>query len=92
MADVRVTCIAKPNPFSTHEHITHVGGPSWKWDRDMVIRSIELKQNTFFVLDPVTGKKAYVGVVRPRDGRAPYLQTYADGQWNNNLLSLPQCP
>jgi hypothetical protein len=27
MADVRVTCITKPNPLSTHEHITHIGGP-----------------------------------------------------------------
>lgn len=30
-----------------------------------------------------------VGVVRPSDGRAPYLQSYADGKWNNNLLALP---
>ena len=92
MADVRVTCITKPNVFSSHEHITHIGGANWKWDRDTVIQSIELKQNTFYVLDPVTGKKAYIGVVRPRDGRSPYLQTYADGQWNDNLLSLAQCP
>ncbi len=28
-----------------------------------------------------------VGVVRPQGGSA-YLRTYADGQWNNNLLSL----
>jgi hypothetical protein len=21
-----------------------------------------------------------------------YLRTYADGQWNDNLLSLPECP
>jgi hypothetical protein len=86
-----VTCITKPNPLGTHEHITHIGGSGWKWDRDKVIQSIEAKQNTFFVLDPLTGKKAYVGVVRPRDGRLPFLQTYADGLWNNNLLSLPQC-
>jgi hypothetical protein len=92
MADVRVTCITKPSPLSTHEHITHIGGSTWKWDRDMVIKSIEEKTNTFYVLDPANGKKAYIGVVRPSDGRSPYLQTYADGQWNNNLLSLPQCP
>jgi hypothetical protein len=91
MADVRVTCITKPHPLSTHEHITHLGGPTWKWDRDQVIRSIEAKSNSFYVIDPRTGKKAYVGVVRPRDGRSPYLQTYADGVWNDNLLSLPQC-
>jgi hypothetical protein len=92
VADVRVTCITKPNPLSSHEHITHIGGSNWKWDRDAVVRSIESKTNTFFVLDPVTGAKAYVGVIRPTDGRSPYLRTYADGKWNDNLLSLPQCP
>jgi hypothetical protein len=92
VADVRVTCITKPNSLSTHEHITHIGGPTWRWDRDTVIRSIELKTNTFYVLDPLTGAKAYVGVIKPADGRSAYLRTYADGKWNDNLLSLPQCP
>ncbi|HEX4156433.1 MAG TPA: DUF3892 domain-containing protein [Acidobacteriaceae bacterium] len=92
MADVQVTCITKPDVSSSHEHITHIGGAGWRWEREKVIRSIEAKTNTFYVLDPLTGKKAYVGVVKPNDGRAPYLQTHADGRWNNNLLSLPQCP
>jgi hypothetical protein len=92
MADVRVTCITKPNPQSAHEHITAIGGIGWKWDREQVIRSIEAKTNTFYVTDPTTGIKAYVGVVRPTDGRGPYLRTYADGIWRNDLLSLPQCP
>lgn len=29
-----------------------------------------------------------VGVVRPTHGQ-PYLRTYADGEWTNNLLNLP---
>jgi len=91
MADVQVTCITKPNLLSSHEHITHIGGVGWKWGREDVIRSIDAGTNTFYVLEPTTGKKAYVGVVRP-NGRAPYIQTYADGVWTNNLLSLPQCP
>lgn len=92
MADVQVTCITKPIPLSSHEHISHIGGIGWKWTREAVVQSIESKTNTFYVIDPVSGKKAYVGVVRPADGRPPYLQTYADGVWKNNLLSLPQCP
>jgi hypothetical protein len=92
MADVQVTCITKPYPQSPHEHITHVGGAQWRWTREQVIASIDAKTNTFYVLDPRTGKRADVGVVRPRDGRAPFVQTYADGDWNNNLLSLDQCP
>ena len=91
MADVQVTCITKPDVLSTHEHITHIGGLGWRWEREKVIQSIEAKTNTFYVLDPSTGQRAYVGVVKPKDGRSAYLQTYADGRWNNNLLSLPQC-
>jgi len=92
MADVRITCITKPHSLSSHEHITHVGGVNWRWSRDQVITSIEAGTNTFYVLDPRTGRRADVGVVRPRDGRAPFLQTYADGDWSDNLLSLDQCP
>ncbi len=95
MADVQVRCITKPHPQSPHEHITHIGNqyanPPWKWTREQVIQSIDARTNTFYVLDPVSGKRSDVGVVREA-GKNPYLRTHADGDWNNNLLSLPQCP
>lgn len=93
MADCRVTCINKPNPNSPHEHITHIGNPSvpWKLTREEAISRIDSKTDTFHVIDPYTGKRSEVGVVRVA-GKAPYLRTYADGDWNNNLLSLNQCP
>jgi hypothetical protein len=91
MADVRITCITKPQN-GKHEHITHVGNKdgNWKWTVEAVIQSIEAKTNTFYVADPRTGKRADVGVVRPIN-HAPYIRTYADGVWNDNLLSLPSC-
>ena len=93
MADVQVTCITKPDPQSPHEHITELGNPraGWKWSREDVIRSIDAGTNTFFVIDPYTSKRSTVAVVRP-SGRAAYLRTHADGDWNDNLLSLNQCP
>ena len=30
-----------------------------------------------------------VGTIHP-EGGTPYLRTYADGKWTNNLLSLPE--
>jgi len=91
MADVQVTCITKPHPLSQHEHITHLGNPpSWIWTREQVIASIDAKNNTFYVRDPNSGKRSDVGVVRMA-GKASYLRTHADGNWNNNLLSLNQC-
>jgi len=93
MPDCQITCVRKPDRFSQHEHITHVGNPpNWMWSRENVIKSIENKTNTFYVLDPASGNRSDVGVVHPSDGRAPFLQTYADGRWNNNLLSLNECP
>ena len=92
MADAQVTCITKPHPQSAHEHITHLGNPpQWVWTREQVIASIDAKSNSFFVLDPYSGKRSDVGVVRV-SGKDPYLRTYAGGNWNNNLLSLNQCP
>ncbi len=93
MADVQITCVTKPNMQSPHEHITHLGNPrgNWKWSREEVIRSIESRTNSFFVVDPLSGKRSEVGIVRPTYG-APYVRTHADGNWNNNLLSLNQCP
>ena len=94
MADVQVTCITKPHLLSPHEHITHLGNPAanWKWPREQVIASIEAKTNSFYVLDPYNRKRSDVGVVYPGGGRAPFVRTHADGDWNNNLLSLNQCP
>ncbi|MGB3729139.1 MAG: DUF3892 domain-containing protein [Thermodesulfobacteriota bacterium] len=40
-------------------------------------------------VDPDSGKRANIGIVQ---AQPPYLRTYADGEWNNNLLSLDQCP
>ncbi|WP_019896685.1 DUF3892 domain-containing protein [Methylotenera mobilis] len=91
MADVRITCITKPQNRN-HEHITHVGNPAtgWRWSVKDVVSSIDAKTNTFYVLDAKTGKRSDVGVVRP-ENHAPYIRTYADGVWDDNLLSLPAC-
>jgi hypothetical protein len=93
MADVQVTCITKPHPQSPHEHITELGNPKagWKWSREQAIASIDAKTDTFFVIDPQNGKRAVVSVVRPV-GHPAYVRTHADGDWNDNLLSLDRCP
>ena len=88
--DYQVTCIIKPNVNSPHEHITHLGAQGWLLTRDQVIANINVGHR-FYVVDPRNGKTAWVGVVTPV-GRPPYLRTHADGDWNDNLLSLAQCP
>lgn len=92
MADCLVTCINKQNRQSAHEHITHIGNNAvnWRLTREEAIRRIEANIDTFYTMDSETGKRSNVGVVR-ESGKAPYLRTYADGEWNNNLLAQPEC-
>lgn len=88
MADAQVTCINKQPRNNPHEGITHLGGSSWRWTRQQVIDSINDGSNTFYTF--VGGRRADVGVVHGSNG--DYVRTYADGQWNDNLLALPECP
>lgn len=87
MADAQVTCINKQPRNNPFEGITHLGGPGWRWTRQQVIDSIKAGTNTFYTL--VDGNRGDIGVVEGPHG--PYLRTYADGKWNDNLLSLPEC-
>ena len=87
-----IDSINKPHRFNEHEHITHVGNnyEGWRMTREAVIRLIDSKQESFCTQNRSTGETAHVGVVH-ETGKAPYLRTYADGAWTNNLLSLPEC-
>lgn len=87
MADVQVTCITKKDRNSSYEGITNLGGHGWNWTRADVIASIEAKTNTFYTY--VNGNRGDIGVVNGQNGK--YVRTYADGKWNDNLLSLPEC-
>ena len=90
MTDVEVKCINKLPRNNTHEGITHLGNAAagWKWTRAQVIASIEDKSNTFFT--SVQGNRGDIGEVNGPNGK--YVRTYRDGKWDDNLLSLPECP
>lgn len=87
MQEVQVTCISK-NPFDNGYYgITHLGGYKWKLTREQVIQAIENNTYSFYTL--VGGIRAEIGIVNSSYGK--YLRTYADGEWNDNLLALPEC-
>jgi hypothetical protein len=92
MPEYQVTCINKPHHLSPHEHITHIGNLEAKWrlTREAAIAKIESHTDRFYTVERHTGKRCYVGVVR-ESGKSPYLRTHADGEWNDNLLALPEC-
>lgn len=87
MADVQVTCINKQPRNNPYDGITHLGGAGWKWTREQVISSIEAGTNSFFT--STNGRRAYIAVVDGPHGK--YVRTHANGTWNDNLLSLPEC-
>ncbi len=94
MTDYRIDCINKPNRDSRHEHITHVGGPNpegtgrWKDPVPNVVRMIESKAHRFYTNEG--GVSAWVDVRTSAAGNK-YLQTRADGVFNDNLLALKEC-
>jgi hypothetical protein len=72
-----------------HERIASVyvlETSSW-WTVEQVIDAIDNRGQKFVVKQG--GKTAEVGVRRD-PGKRPYIQTHADGYWNNNLLALPE--
>ncbi len=90
--EFHVNCIRKPNRFSTHEHITHIGNSEQDWllTRESAIRGIDSGEEAFYTIDSTARKGAYIGVVR-KPGQLPYLRTHADGKWNDNLLAQAEC-
>ena len=93
MSEYQVVCIRKPDRMSSHEHITDIGVATTKGtqflDRGRVIQMIDDKEARFYTVD-TGGKRVYVYVARVA-GRHPWLQTYTDGQWSDNLLALTEC-
>ncbi|WP_085718827.1 DUF3892 domain-containing protein [Pseudomonas sp. B28(2017)] len=91
MADCRITCITLSDSSRFHERIIQVGNGSVPWflSTSDTVRRIETGTDTFYVMD-TNGRRANVGVVKPTNG-TPYLRTYADGIWTDNLLSLVSC-
>jgi hypothetical protein len=94
MADYRIDCINKLNRNSTHDHITHAGGPNpngsgrWKDPVPTIVRFIEQGAHRFYTNEG--GKIAWVGVRTSASGNK-FIQTHADGVWKDNLLALNEC-
>lgn len=93
---LRVVCINKDggNHQNPYESISRLG---WKSDAGKVetctlaamVDFLE-KGNKAYTQDS-NGNMAFLGVNVSAAGHK-YVQTHADGKWNNNLLSLNECP
>lgn len=93
MADYHIDCITKPDRNSRHDRITHAGGPMpdgtrWKDTVPNIVGFIERKVHRFYTQE--SGSRVWVGVRTSAAGNK-YIQTFANEQWNDNLLAQPEC-
>ena len=93
---VRITCINKDggNHANPYEGITSFG---WVNDqtkaagrstRAEMVEFLTKQGGRAYVKDAL-GNVAWIGV--PRTDGTPFLRTYADSKWTDNLLSLTEC-
>ena len=91
----QVKCVNKQPRQDPHERIQNIGGVEnavpWKRTQPDAIADVERDSSSYFVVDIRT--KASVWVIVKVSARGnKYLTTQADGDSQNNLLSLPECP
>ena len=78
-----------------HEHIAEVKyinseGKENKVTRQGMVEWLDKSDsNKAIVYSQDRKESSYVGVVH-RDNAPDYIRTYADKQWNDNLLTLPE--
>lgn len=90
---IEITHVRLSSGIQDHEHITDC---KWKSLSDgevgtsskaTLVDWIDNKSGTAYVGSG--SQRVNVGTVHPQGG-TPYLRTYADGEWTNNLLALPR--
>jgi hypothetical protein len=92
--NVQIHCINKQDRQNPHERITHVGGvrsDSVRWRRTQEQAIADIESDTYAYWVSVANKSTWVVVAVSRFGNK-YLKTQDDGEDQNNLLSLPECP
>lgn len=90
---IQITHVRLSGLTPTHQHITDY---KWRSDDTGEVNSSSKRSLVEWLDKPGTSAyvssgtaRAAVAVIRP-GGQEPYLRTYADGVWSDNLLSLPR--
>jgi hypothetical protein len=87
----QIKCITKPDPHSSHEAITHVGGTREDGTRFYITRTdcaLDIDRGASYFVH-VGGYQ--IGVLAYQRNGYWYIKTKPDNTQKDNLLSLPQC-
>jgi hypothetical protein len=92
--DNKITHVRKSFREDGQRNISDVGNiiyssVNWIWPSEEVISGINAGTNTFYVLE--ADKRSNERVDVSDDGNLPFLRINVEGQWNDNLFSLPEC-
>lgn len=93
---IRIICITKDggNHQNPYEGITHFGWvneqtrATGRSTRATMVEFLDKQGGKAYVKD-IYGNIVYIGTVETQG--LPYLRTYSDGKWTDNLLSLSEC-
>jgi hypothetical protein len=89
---IQITNVRFSGTEKTHQTIIRYAwvntttGAAGNNDKPSMVEYVDSKKNTVVVGSGAN--QVQVGSVHPDSG-APYLRTYADGKWTNNLINLP---
>jgi hypothetical protein len=90
----QVQCVNKRDRPNPHERILNIGGVDagarWKRSQIDAIADVERDASSYYVVDRRANQTVWV-IVRVSQYGNKYLTTQADGDSQNNLLSLEEC-
>lgn len=84
---------SKPKPAATEtvqKYVPVDGGVTKVATRQGMVDWLDASKENRAIVKASGGGYAYVGTIHPKDGAPAYIRTHADGEWNDNLLALPE--
>jgi hypothetical protein len=91
-ARIRIRCVTRTDRPDPHERISHIGGAlgdhRWRQSHEQTIREIENGDYQYYVEQEGQSLEVIVAV---HNGKK-YIKTTTDGENQDQLLRLPECP